>query len=78
MLFLIPDNLQGGVTLTDLDFQIASHYGIPSTASVLAFDPIQSLLAIGTLDGRIKVIGGDNIEALLISPKQLPYKYLEV
>lgn len=29
-------------------------------------------------DGRIKVIGGDNIEALLVSPQQLPYKYLEV
>ncbi|KAK3019018.1 hypothetical protein RJ639_003626, partial [Escallonia herrerae] len=28
-------------------------------------------------DGRIKVIGGDNIEGLLISPKQLPHKYLE-
>jgi len=24
------------------------------------------------------VIGGDNIEGLLISSKQLPYKYLEV
>lgn len=29
-------------------------------------------------DGRLKVIGGDNIEGLLVSPKQLPYKYLEV
>ncbi|KAK8466459.1 hypothetical protein PHAVU_008G098000 [Phaseolus vulgaris] len=28
-------------------------------------------------DGRLKVIGGDNIEGLLVSPKQLPYKYLE-
>lgn len=29
-------------------------------------------------DGRIKVIGGDNIEGLLISPNPLPYKYLQV
>ena len=29
-------------------------------------------------DGRIKVIGGDGIEGLFISPKQLPYKYIEV
>jgi len=29
-------------------------------------------------DGRIKIIGGDNIEGLLISPKKLPYKNLEV
>lgn len=61
----------------DLDLQITVHYGIPYTASLLAFDPIQRLLAIGTLDGRIKIIGGDNIEGLLISPKKVPYKYLE-
>ena len=49
--FLIQNNVHGGgsVMLTDLDLQITIHYGIPSTASVLAFDPIQSLLAIGTL-----------------------------
>lgn len=67
----------GNMEIADLDIRVVVHYGIPSTASVLAFDPIQRLLAIGTLDGRIKVIGGDNIEGLLISPKQLPYKYLE-
>jgi syntaxin-binding protein 5 len=62
----------------DLDPHIITHSGIPSTASLLAFDPIQCLLAVGTLDGRIKVIGGDNIEAILASPKQLPFKNLEV
>ncbi|KAF8397271.1 hypothetical protein HHK36_016182 [Tetracentron sinense] len=67
----------GSLTLTDLDPRIVLHYGIPSTASILTFDSIQRLLAIGTLDGRIKVIGGDNIEGLLVSPKQLPYKSLE-
>ncbi|XP_073267237.1 uncharacterized protein [Populus alba] len=72
------DNVsKGGLTLKDINPRIALHYGIPSTASVLAFDHIQSLLAIGTLDGRIKVIGGDNIEGLLVSPKTLPFKYLE-
>ncbi|KAK2980018.1 hypothetical protein RJ640_020044, partial [Escallonia rubra] len=69
--------VNGSVTSAALNFRIAVHYGIPSTASVLAFDYVQRLLAIGTLDGRIKVIGGDNIEGLLISPKQLPHKYLE-
>ncbi|KAM1525428.1 hypothetical protein ACFX10_009894 [Malus domestica] len=67
----------GSLTAEDLDLRVAVHYGIPSTASILAFDPIQRLLAIGTLDGRIKVIGGDGIEGLFISPKQLPYKYIE-
>ncbi|KAG5558001.1 hypothetical protein RHGRI_008044 [Rhododendron griersonianum] len=69
---------QGSVTSKDLDPRVAVHCGIPSTASILAFDPIQRLLAIGTLDGRIKVIGGDNIEGLLFSGKPVPFKYLKV
>ncbi|PIN19877.1 Tomosyn [Handroanthus impetiginosus] len=68
---------KGWLTSDDVNLRINVHYGIPSSASILAFDPIQRLLAIGTLDGRIKVIGGDNIEGLLISPKLVPYKYLE-
>lgn len=67
----------GSLTAADLNLRIAVHYGIPATASILAFDHIQRLLAIATLDGRIKVIGGDGIEGLLISPSQLPYKNLE-
>ncbi|KAI9115963.1 hypothetical protein K1719_012893 [Acacia pycnantha] len=71
-------NLQNGsLKSSDLDPAIIIHYGIPSTASVLAFDPVQRLLGIGTLDGRLKVIGGDNIEGIFISPKQVPYKHLE-
>ncbi|KAF9591351.1 hypothetical protein IFM89_003974 [Coptis chinensis] len=68
---------RGSVAPMDLDPRILLHYGIPSTASVLAFDPIQGLMAIGTLDGRIKVMGGDSIQGLFISPHQLPYKSLE-
>ncbi|KAM3216972.1 putative protein isoform X1 [Capsicum annuum] len=71
-----PTN-DSGLTASDLNVRSTVHYGIPSTASILAVDSIQRLLAVGTLDGRIKVIGGDNIEGLLISPKQFPYKYLE-
>ncbi|XP_030447143.1 lethal(2) giant larvae protein homolog SRO77-like isoform X2 [Syzygium oleosum] len=67
----------GGLTSMDLDPRVTVHYGIPSTSSIMALDPIQSLLAIGTLDGRIKVIGGDNMEALFVSAKQLPFKHLE-
>ncbi|BBG98065.1 transducin family protein / WD-40 repeat family protein [Prunus dulcis] len=66
-----------GVRQADLDPRVTVHYGIPSTASILALDRTQSLLAIGTLDGRIKVIGGDNIQELLTSPKPLPFKNLE-
>ncbi|XP_020578805.1 uncharacterized protein LOC110023645 isoform X2 [Phalaenopsis equestris] len=67
----------GNMAPSSQDFQVAMHYGIPYTASILAFDAVQRLLAIGTLDGRIKIIGGDNIEGLLISLKKIPYKYLE-
>ncbi|KAH7548383.1 hypothetical protein JRO89_XS14G0111900 [Xanthoceras sorbifolium] len=72
-----PSPKEGSLIAEDLDPRLTVHYGIPSTASVLAFDPVQRLLAVGTLDGRIKVIGGDNIEGLLVSPKQLPFKNLE-
>ncbi|XP_022146764.1 uncharacterized protein LOC111015892 isoform X2 [Momordica charantia] len=68
---------QGVLIATDLDPRVTLHYGIPPTASILAFDPIQSLLAVGTLDGRIKVLGGDKIEAIFTSPKPLPFKNLE-
>ncbi|CAI0443724.1 unnamed protein product [Linum tenue] len=68
---------KGSLTFKDINPRVNLHYGIPSTASVMAFDPIQSLLAVGTLDGRIKVIGGDNIEGLMVSQKHFPFKYLE-
>ncbi|OMO50078.1 Synaptobrevin [Corchorus capsularis] len=68
---------KGSLTPADLNPRVIVHYGIPSTASILACDLIQRLVAVGTLDGRIKVIGGENIEALLVSPKQLPFKNLE-
>ncbi|CAO2825683.1 unnamed protein product [Amaranthus hypochondriacus] len=63
--------------LIDLNPHVIAHYGIPSAASRLAYDSIQQLLAIGTLDGRIKVIGSHNIEGLLTSPKEIPFKNLE-
>ncbi|OMO75995.1 Synaptobrevin [Corchorus olitorius] len=68
---------KGSLTPADLNPRVIVHYGIPATASILACDLIQRLVAVGTLDGRIKVIGGENIEALLVSPKQLPFKNLE-
>nr|XP_017241740.1 PREDICTED: uncharacterized protein LOC108214315 isoform X2 [Daucus carota subsp. sativus] len=72
-----PENEEEKKTLKDLQPCVAIHYGIPSAASILAFDPFQRLLAIATSDGRIKVIGGDNIEALLIAPRPSSFKNLE-
>ncbi|KAK4277817.1 hypothetical protein QN277_015753 [Acacia crassicarpa] len=68
---------QGSFTSADLDPKVVLHYGVPSTASILAFDHTQRLLAIGTPDGRIKVIGGDSIEGILFSPKHSSFKNLE-
>ncbi|XP_019433658.1 PREDICTED: uncharacterized protein LOC109340410 isoform X2 [Lupinus angustifolius] len=61
----------------DFNPRVLLHYGVPSNASILAFDRIQRLLAVGTLDGRIKVFGGDNIEGILFSPKHTSFKNLE-
>ncbi|KAI7749886.1 hypothetical protein M8C21_019771 [Ambrosia artemisiifolia] len=72
-----PHNNKDAPQMKDFEPHIVVHYGIPSTASILAFDPLQHLLAVGTLDGRIKLIGGDNIECLLISPNPVPLKSLE-
>ncbi|KAE9614991.1 putative transcription factor WD40-like family [Lupinus albus] len=61
----------------DFNPRVLLHYGVPPNASILAFDRIQRLLAVGTLDGRIKVFGGDNIEGILFSPKHTSFKNLE-
>ncbi|KAG8501402.1 hypothetical protein CXB51_003547 [Gossypium anomalum] len=58
----------------NLNPRMTVHYGIPATASILACDLNQRLVAVGTLDGRIKVIGGEYVEALLVSPKHIPFK----
>ncbi|XP_027329453.1 uncharacterized protein LOC113845930 isoform X2 [Abrus precatorius] len=71
------DVVQGSFPSAKFDPRVVLHYGVPSTASILASDQVQRLLAVGTLDGRIKVFGGDNIEGILISPKQTSFKNLE-
>ncbi|KAA3464230.1 lethal(2) giant larvae protein-like protein 1-like isoform X3 [Gossypium australe] len=71
-------NDSGGSSMSaNLNPRLTVHYGIPATASILACDLIQRLVAVGTLDGRIKVIGGEYVEALLVSPKHIPFKNLE-
>ncbi|XP_058748212.1 uncharacterized protein LOC131621026 isoform X2 [Vicia villosa] len=69
--------VQSSFASAKFDPRVVLHYGVPSNASILAFDRVQRLLAVGTLDGRIKVFGGDNIEGIMISPKQTSFKNLE-
>lgn len=60
-----------------IHLSLASHHGIPRTSSKLSFDPTQRLLAVGTLDGRIKLIGRDGVEGILVSNSQSRCKFLE-
>ena len=43
--------------------------GVPSNATVVVYDFYQRLLAIGTSDGRLKIVGADGVEVLFISPR---------
>lgn len=43
------DVVHDSVSSANFDPQVVFHYGVPSSASILAFDHFQNLLAIGTL-----------------------------
>lgn len=53
------------------------HYGLPSGCVLLAHDPIQKILAVSTIDGRIKLFGRDNTQAVMESPEAVPSKFLQ-
>lgn len=43
------DVVQDSFPSPNFDLRVVLHHGVPSTASILAFDHIQRLLAVGTL-----------------------------
>eukprot|EP00884_Botryococcus_braunii_P015584 jgi/Botrbrau1/2709/Bobra.0203s0051.1 len=45
-----------------LDAKFFGHAGFPASTDSLAYDPIQRLLAVGTGDGRVKVLGKAGVE----------------
>lgn len=57
--------------------RLAFHYGIPSEAAKLAYDPVQKIVAVSTKNGQIKLLGKDNTQALLISNDVQPSKFLQ-
>ncbi|KAK7360314.1 hypothetical protein VNO77_02298 [Canavalia gladiata] len=67
-----------GLKASDLDPRLVFHQGVPSTGAKFAYDPIQKILALSTKDGRIKLYGKDNAQALLESSEPLPSKFLQV
>ncbi|PNY11041.1 syntaxin-binding protein 5-like, partial [Trifolium pratense] len=71
-------NSPEGLKASDVDPRVVFHQGIPSGAAKFAYDPIQKILALSTKDGRIKLYGKDNAQAVLDSSENLPSKFLQV
>ncbi|KAJ1413328.1 WD40/YVTN repeat-like-containing domain superfamily [Sesbania bispinosa] len=67
-----------GLKASDVDPRLVFHQGVPSGGAKLAYDTIQKILALSTRDGRIKLYGKDNAQALLESSDPLPGKFLQV
>ncbi|RZC45750.1 hypothetical protein C5167_038688 [Papaver somniferum] len=61
----------------DVNPRLVFHYGIPAGAIKLAYDSIQNILAISTKDGRIKLLGKENTQAILESSDPIPSKFLQ-
>ncbi|KAF5735885.1 hypothetical protein HS088_TW14G00014 [Tripterygium wilfordii] len=72
-----PGGNADGLKSSEVEPRVAFHYGIPSGSTMFAYDSIQNILAISTLDGRIKLFGRDNTQALLHSQEALPSKFLQ-
>ncbi|KAK2657637.1 hypothetical protein Ddye_010689 [Dipteronia dyeriana] len=66
-----------GLKSSDVDPRVVFHYGIPTGSNMFAYDPIHKILAISTKDGRIKLYGKDNSQALLESSEAVPSKFLQ-
>ncbi|CAK9192647.1 unnamed protein product [Sphagnum jensenii] len=67
----------GRLSKEDLQPRLSVHQGIPATASILAFEPVQRVIAVASLDGRIKLFGLPGLEILLQSPTPAPCKFLK-
>ncbi|XWS42234.1 hypothetical protein CRYUN_Cryun17cG0150600 [Craigia yunnanensis] len=72
-----PGGNSDGLKASDVDPHMVFHYGIPLGCCMFAYESIQKILAISTMDGRIKLFGKDNSQALLESDDTVPSKFLE-
>ncbi|XP_076882068.1 uncharacterized protein LOC143530409 isoform X1 [Bidens hawaiensis] len=68
-----PDALKSD----EVNPRLVYHYGPPSGCNLLAYDPIQKILAMSTIDGRIKLFGQDNTQVVMESPEAVPSKFLQ-
>lgn len=55
-----------------------ARYGLRGRALSIAFDPVQSLLAISTENGFIHVFGQQNVEVVFALSKPAPIEYLRI
>ncbi|CAK9156298.1 unnamed protein product [Ilex paraguariensis] len=76
-LVLQPGWNSDGLKPDDINTRLLFHYGIPLGSMLLACDTIQQIFAVSTRDGRIKLFGKDNTQALLESPDAVPSKFLQ-
>ncbi|GAV83036.1 Lgl_C domain-containing protein [Cephalotus follicularis] len=72
-----PGGNTDGLKSSDLEPRLVFHYGIPLGSSIFAYDPIQKILAVSTNDGRIKLFGKDNTQALIQSEEAVSSKFLQ-
>lgn len=73
-----PGGSSDGLKASDVEPRLVFHYGVPFGCSKFSYDPIQKILAVSTQDGRIKLFGKDNTQALLESNETVPSKFLEI
>ncbi|KAK2966840.1 hypothetical protein RJ640_027799 [Escallonia rubra] len=73
----IPGGSSEGLKPEDVNPRLVFHYGIPSGSLLLAYDSIQTIFAISTKDGRIKLFGKDNTQALLVAAETVSSKFLQ-
>ncbi|XP_024991055.1 uncharacterized protein LOC112525245 [Cynara cardunculus var. scolymus] len=72
-----PGGNSDGLKSDEVNPRPIFHYGLPSECILLAHDPIQKILALSTIDGRIKLFGQDNTQAVMESPEAVPSKFLQ-
>ncbi|XP_058090596.1 uncharacterized protein LOC131237006 isoform X2 [Magnolia sinica] len=72
-----PGGSSNSLKVHDVNPRLVFHYGIPAGPISLAYDSIQKILAIPTKDGRIKLYGKDNTQALIESDEAVPSKFLQ-
>ncbi|CAL0313098.1 unnamed protein product [Lupinus luteus] len=70
-------NSLDGLKASDVDPHLIFHQGVPSGSTKFAYDTIQKILSLSTKDGRIKLFGEDNGQALLESSETVPSKFLQ-